>query len=123
MNTPFLGLIIYLALIAGVALWTWGHNRTKEDFILGGRRLGAWVIAFSERTAAESSWLILGLTGALFSLGLLEIWTVLGCVGGIIFSWFVIAKKLRVVSESYGAITLPEYFAHFSGKHGHSANS
>jgi sodium/proline symporter len=118
MNTPFLGLIIYLILVAGVAVWTWGMNRTKEDFILGGRKLGAWVIAFSERTAAESSWLILGLSGAMYASGLCEIWTVIGCVSGILFYWFVIAKKLRVVSEQYGAITLPEYFFKFCGKQG-----
>ncbi|MCP4599692.1 MAG: sodium/proline symporter [Proteobacteria bacterium] len=117
MNTPFLGLFIYLVLIAGVAVWTWGMNRTKEDFILGGRKLGAWVIAFSERTAAESAWLILGLSGALYALGLVEMWTVIGCVSGIIFYWLVIARKLRVVSEEMGAITLPEYFFKFSGRH------
>jgi len=38
-----------------VGVWTWGKNRTKEDFILGDRRLGAWVISFSERTSAESA--------------------------------------------------------------------
>jgi sodium/proline symporter len=118
MNSPILGLIVYLILIAGVALWTWGMNSTKEDFILGGRKLGAWVIAFSERTAAESSWLILGLSGALFALGMVEIWTVLGCVSGIIFYWFVVARKLRVLSETYGAITLPEYFFQFCGPQG-----
>ncbi len=118
MNTPYFGLVIYLILIAGVAVWTWGKNRTKEDFIIGGRKLGAWVIAFSERTAAESAWLILGLSGALFAVGLLEVWTVLGCVLGIVFYWFVIARKLRVVSEEYGAITLPEYFFKFCGEYG-----
>ena len=118
MNTPLAGLVIYLILIAAVAAWTWGKNRTKEDFILGGRKLGSWVIAFSERTAAESSWLILGLSGALFSLGLVEIWTVIGCVSGIIFYWLVVAKKLRIVSEQYEAITLPEDFFKFCGDKG-----
>ncbi|MFO7654930.1 MAG: sodium/proline symporter, partial [Candidatus Krumholzibacteriia bacterium] len=118
MNTPLLGLVLYLAMMAAVAVWTWGKNRTKEDFILGGRRLGAWVIAFSERTAGESSWLILGLSGALYAKGLLENWTVLGCVSGIIFYWYVVARKLREVSEQYGAITLPEYFYRFSGDQG-----
>ena len=118
MNSPLVGLIAYLIIIAVVAVWTWGMNSTKEDFILGGRKLGAWVIAFSERTAAESSWLLLGLSGALYSVGLLEIWTVIGCVTGIIFYWFVIARKLRVISEQYGAITLPEYFFRFCGPYG-----
>ncbi len=118
LNSPLLGLVAYLVLIAGVAIWTFGKNTTKDDFILGGRKLGAWVIALSERTAAESAWLILGLSGALYAVGMLEIWTVIGCVLGIIFYWIVIARKLRVISETYGAITLPEYFYRFCGKWG-----
>ncbi len=118
LRSPLLGLVAYLVLIAGVAVWTFGKNTTKDDFILGGRKLGAWVIALSERTAAESAWLILGLSGALYAVGMLEIWTVLGCVLGIIFYWIVIARKLRVISETYGAITLPEYFYQFCGKWG-----
>ncbi len=85
LNSPLLGLVAYLVLIAGVAIWTFGKNTTKDDFILGGRKLGAWVIALSERTAAESAWLILGLSGALYAVGMLEVWTVIGCVLGIIF--------------------------------------
>ncbi len=118
MTSTLFGLILYLVLIAFVAVWTWGKNRTKEDFILAGRRLGPWIIAFSERSSGESAWLVLGLSGALYSLGLVEIWTIIGCVSGIIFYWFVIAQRLRVVSEEYGAITLPEFFSKFSGKYG-----
>jgi len=118
MNSAYIGLTAYLLVIAAVGAWTWRMNRTKEDFILGGRKLGAWVIAFSERTAAESAWLILGLSGALYSTGLVEIWTVIGCVSGIVFYWLVIARRLRVISEEYGAITLPEYFFRFCGRHG-----
>ena len=118
MNSPLLGLILYLILMAAVAVWTWGRNRTREDFILGSRRLGAWVIAFSERTAGESSWLILGLSGALFAVGLVEIWTVIGCCSGIALYWFVIARRLREVSGRQGSITLPEFFVQVSGPWG-----
>lgn len=115
MNTPFLGLLIYLVLIMAVGALTWKFNRTKEDFIIGGRRLGSWVIALSERTAAESSWLLLGLSGAVFWLGKGELWTVFGCVAGIFFSWMMIAHKLREESEACGAITLPEYLFQRAG--------
>lgn len=118
MNSPLLGLVLYLVLMAVVAIWTWGRNRTREDFILGGRRLGAWVIAFSERTAGESSWLILGLSGALFAVGLGEIWTAIGCCLGIAFYWWVIARRLREVSGAQGSITLPEFFVQVSGPWG-----
>jgi len=115
MNSPLFGLVLYLVLIAGVAVWTWGRNRTKEDFILGGRRLSGWVIAFSERTAAESSWLILGLSGAVFAAGLVELWTAIGCCAGIVVYWWVIARRLRELSGRQGSITLPEVFAQLSG--------
>lgn len=115
MDTPYLGLILYMVLIAAVAAWTWGKNQSTEDFILGGRKLGGWVIALSERTAAESSWLILGLSGALYAVGLVELWTVLGCVTGIVVYWYVVARRLRVRSEELGAITLPEYFFKIAG--------
>jgi len=42
-----------------------------------------------------------------------------GCVSGIIFSWFVIAKRLRVATETLDALTLPEVFAkHFNDEQG-----
>ena len=110
MNQSIYGLAVYLLIMLGIGVWTWRFNKTKEDFILGGRKLGPWVIAFSERTAAESAWLLLGLSGMFFWTGMGEIWTVIGCVTGIILSWYIIAKKIRVKSEEYGAITLPEYF-------------
>lgn len=118
MNTPLFGLVAYLVVIAGIGVATWRLNKTKEDFIIGSRRLGAWVIALSERTAAESAWLVLGLSGALFAIGLAEVWTVVGCVAGIIASWILVAARLRVVSERFGAITLPEYFFRVSGPQG-----
>jgi len=86
-------------------------TKTLHDFALGGNRLGPWVIAFSERASGESAWLILGLPGAALVAGLLEMWTVVGCIAGIIFSWFVIAKPLREATAKYGALTLPELFA------------
>jgi sodium/proline symporter len=115
MDSAYLGLVIYLVLILAVGAFTWKMNRTKEDFIIGGRRLGAWVIALSERTAAESSWLLLGLSGAVFWLGKGELWTVFGCVAGIFFSWKMIAHKLREESEACGAITLPEFLFQRAG--------
>ncbi len=118
MDSPLIGLIGYLVVIGAIGIWTWRLNKTKEDFIIGSRRLGPWVIAFSERTAAESAWLVLGLSGALFSVGMLEMWTVVGCVAGIIASWVLVARRLRVLSERHGAITLPELLFTVSGRQG-----
>jgi len=111
MDPVTLGFILYLMLILGVGFYTAHLTRSMKDFALGGQRLGPWVIAFSERASGESAWLILGLPGAALVAGLLELWTVVGCISGIIFSWFFIARRLREATEKYDVLTLPELFA------------
>lgn len=111
MEPVTIGFILYLMLILVLGFYTARLTRSLKDFALGGNRLGPTVIAFSERASGESAWLILGLPGAALIAGLLELWTVVGCISGIIFSWFVIARRLRVATEEYDALTLPELFA------------
>jgi len=111
MNAITAGFFIYLLAILFVGLYTSRVTRGISDFAIGNRRLGPWVIAFSERASGESAWLILGLPGAALMLGMVEIWTVVGCLSGIIFSWLLIAKKLREESGRYNAITLPDLFS------------
>jgi len=81
-----------------------------KDFALGGQRLGPKVIAMSERASGESAWLLLGLPGAALTAGMLELWTVVGCISGIMFSWLVIAKPLRIATGKLNVLTLPELF-------------
>jgi sodium/proline symporter len=112
MSLTLLGFILYLAVILLVGFLTYKSNKDHRDFFLGGNRLGAWVIALSERASGESAFLILGLSGAAYASGLMEFWTALGCVSGIIFYWLVIARDLRQESGKLGAITLPDFFAY-----------
>jgi sodium/proline symporter len=111
MNFALLGFIFYLVLILVVGFITYHINKSHKDFFIAGRKLNPWVVAFSERASGESAWLLLGLPGAAFASGLMEFWTALGCVSGIIFYWFFIAKALRIETERLGAITLPTFLA------------
>lgn len=111
MNYTLIGFILYLICVLAVGLYTYRSNKSHKDFFLAGRRLNPWVVAFSERASGESAWLLLGLPGAAFAAGLLELWTAVGCILGIAFYWYVIAKDLRNETEKYDAITLPNFFA------------
>jgi sodium/proline symporter len=111
MNFALIGFIFYLVVILVVGFITYNINKSHKDFFIAGRKLNPWVVAFSERASGESAWLLLGLPGAAFASGLLEFWTALGCVSGIIFYWFFIAKALREETERLGAITLPTFLA------------
>lgn len=118
MDYTLIGFIVYLSLVLMIGFITYRINKSHSDFFLAGRRLNPWVVAFSERASGESAWLLLGLPGAALAVGFLATWAALGCVLGIIFYWFVIAKDLRIESERVNAITLPNFFAEKLGKGG-----
>ncbi|MBT7945917.1 MAG: sodium/proline symporter [Candidatus Marinimicrobia bacterium] len=101
--------ILYLTFLLGVGIWTFKFNKTQEDYLLAGRKLGPWVTAFSERASGESAWLLLALPGAAITVGLSESWAVVGIILGIIASWFLIAEKLREETEKYDSLTIPQY--------------
>ena len=110
MDPVLVGFVIYLVVIFAVSLLTFRRNETVADFLIADRKLGPWLVAFSERASGESAWLLLGLPGVALAAGLGDFWVVVGCVSGIAFSWLFIARRLRRETERYGALTLPEYF-------------
>ena len=109
MSTVGIIFIFYLFFLIAVGLRSFRFNKSQEDYLLAGRRLGPWVTAFSERASGESAWLLLALPGAAISVGLGEIWTVVGITLGIIASWYLIAERLRIETEKYNALTIPGY--------------
>ncbi|MFQ6674456.1 MAG: sodium/proline symporter, partial [Fidelibacterota bacterium] len=119
MNPVAVGFVVYVVGILVVGFLTARLTKTLPDFLLAGRRLGPWVVAFSERASAESGWMLLGLTGLAYATGLgdpsgskLEpaFWTGVGGVAGVTVSWFLVAERLRRESEDLGALTLPRFF-------------
>ncbi|HNX97670.1 MAG TPA: sodium/proline symporter, partial [Candidatus Aminicenantes bacterium] len=98
--------ILYLAILLAITATTVRKSKSSSDFIAGGRKIGGVALALSERATGESAWLILGLTGEAYLIGIQAIWFALGCVVGIFFIWFVMGNRLRKASESTGALTV-----------------
>ncbi|MDP6457092.1 MAG: sodium/proline symporter [Candidatus Marinimicrobia bacterium] len=118
MNALAVGFIGYLVIILVVGTISARRTKTLPDFLLAGRKLGPWIVAFSERASGESGWMLLGLTGLAYATGLgdpsgtkLEpaFWTGIGGVVGVAMSWILVAKRLREESERLGALTLPRF--------------
>lgn len=110
-NIIFIEFVSYLIVILGIGYYT---SRTKMDhsaFLLGGKKLPGWALAFSERATGESAWLLLGFTGFVFTTGLAGIWVAVGISLGIIFSWLFLAKRFMQETEKHNVLTLPDYLA------------
>ena len=120
MNNTILGVfVLYFVVIILIAYLTSRKDLTHSDFLLGGKKLPGWALAFSERATGESAWLLLGFTGFVFTTGLSGIWVAIGIAIGIIFAWVFLASKFMKEAEKEKVLTLSDYLA---SKFGQNAN-
>lgn len=111
MNIILVEFIVYCIVIIAVGYYFSRISNTQSDFLLGGKKLPGWALAFSERATGESAWLLLGYTGFVFTTGLAGVWVAAGIASGIIFSWVFLAKRFMRETEKYKVLTLPDYLA------------
>ncbi|WP_280770343.1 sodium/proline symporter PutP [Salipaludibacillus daqingensis] len=103
--------IIYLIGMLGIGLVAYKMTNNLSDYVLGGRRLGGGVAALSAGASDMSSWLLLGLPGAMYAAGMTEIWIGVGLAIGAYLNWQFVATRLRMYTEIAGdSITLPDFF-------------
>ena len=107
----FVALGVYFAVVLIIGVILERLVRSISDYFLGGRRLGPYVIAFSERASEMSGWVGLGLPGEGFTSGINATWNTIGCFMGIgdLGVWTLMAKRLRRYTEVIGALTIPAY--------------
>ncbi len=104
--------ILYFVLVLGIGYYFYNKSHNMEDYFLGGRSMNPYVTAMSAQASDMSSWLLMGLPGAVLLLGLGEAWIGIGLAIGSYLSWLFVAKKLRIHSEVSGnALTMPEFFS------------
>jgi len=104
-----IGFVTYFLITLVVGVVAMRRNRSMDSYLIADRKLGAWVAAFSERASGESAWLLIGLPGVAYASGLSAWWVGIGCVTGIAFSWFAVARRLREQTAACGALTVTDY--------------
>lgn len=87
-------------------------NTSAEDFFLGGRQLGGFVAALSAQASDMSGWLLMGLPGAIYLVGVGgDGWVALGLLIGTVLNWILISSRLRRYTiRANNSVTLPSYF-------------
>jgi sodium/proline symporter len=113
---PIIQFGLYLVLMLGIGYYSMKKTKTNEDFIIGGRSLGPVTTAISAGASDMSSWLLLGLPGAVFAAGLADgIWISLGLTLGAYSNWLIVAPRLRDYTEKLNSVTLPTYLSNRFG--------
>ncbi len=109
MLSDYIILALYFAVLFIIGIQASKRIKGLEDYYVGGKKLGYWVVSFSTRATGESAWLVLGLTGAGAVAGVNAFWIVIGEVIGVAISWFVMAKPFKRLTDAYQSITIPDY--------------
>ena len=99
--------VVYFAIVAVIGTWAMRRTRTADDFFLAGRGIGLFALAIAAMAATLSGFAFIGGPGLMYSIGLGAVFIVLPAgLTGAMTTW-VLARKLRLLGEARGLLTVP----------------
>lgn len=103
--------ILYLGLMMSIGIYYYKKTNSMDDYIIGNRKLGAWVTAMSAEASDMSGWMMMGVPGAAYLAGFSSAWIAVGLGLGTWANWQFVAARLRKYTEmANNSLTLPDFF-------------
>ncbi len=105
-------LIVYIAIMMGIGIYTAGKMKSVNDFVLGGHSVGSWLTAFAYGTSYFSAVVFIGYAGQFgWNYGVSATWIGIGnALLGSALAWMVLGRRTRLMSNHLQAKTMPEFF-------------
>src|SRR5688572_13368207 len=100
--------VIYFAIVGAIGVWATRRTRTANDFFLARQCIGLVALAIAAMTATLSGFAFIGGPGLVYALGLGAIFIVLPAGLTNTMTAWVLAKKMRLLGEARGLITVPD---------------
>ncbi|HEU4699298.1 MAG TPA: hypothetical protein VFS40_08965 [Gemmatimonadales bacterium] len=100
--------LLYFAVVVAISVWATRRTRTASDFFVAGKGIGLVALTVASVTASVSGFAFIGGPGLLYKVGLGALYIVLpAAVTNVLGAW-VLAKRLRLLAEVRGLITVPD---------------
>lgn len=115
MATRIIVLILYFAVLLGIGVYTSKKAKSYSEYNLAARSNNKWIAGISTQSSSTSGWMLLAMPGLAFTYGFGVVWTLIGWMGGSLFNWLVLAKRLRLATETYDSVSIVEYFEKRTG--------
>ncbi len=105
-------LIIFALLMIAIGIISTRKTKTMDGFLLGNRKIGAWVSAFAYGTSYFSAVVFVGYAGQHgWNIGIGSIWIGIGnAVLGCLLAWQILAKRSRTMTHTLNVKTMPGFF-------------
>lgn len=113
MFLKILFLVLFVALTVFIGLYFRKSSKSTDDFVLGGRNVGAWLSAFAYGTTYFSATIFVGFSGQFgWGFGLSAVWIGIGnALIGSMMAWMILGRRTRIMTKHLSAATMPEFFA------------
>ena len=103
--------LVYIAVVAAIGVWAARRTRNARDFFVAGPGIGLWTMAIASMAATLSGFAFIGGPGLVYTLGLGAVLIILPVgITGTLGAW-TLGKRLRLLSEARGLITVPDAIA------------
>jgi len=104
-------LVLYYLVVLGIGYWAVrrGAGEDLEGYLLGGRKIGPFTTALTLQSTAMSGYMFLGAGSAGYAHGYWACWYAAGDIGGGMMNLSVIGRRMRKLSQIFGALTSIEY--------------
>ncbi|MBR4780552.1 MAG: sodium/solute symporter [Lachnospiraceae bacterium] len=112
MLVKILILVIFFAVMILVGVSAKKKVTGVNDFVLGGRRIGPWMAAFSFGTSYFSAVVFIGYAGQFgWKFGIASTWIGIGnALIGSMLAWVILGRRTRVMTNHLSSSTMPDFF-------------
>jgi Na+/proline symporter len=100
--------VVYFIIVALIGVWATRRTRTARDFFVAGEGIGLFPLTLATMSATLSGFAFIGGPGLMYSLGLGAMFIILPAAITNTMSAWVLAKRMRLLGEVRGLITIPD---------------
>jgi Na+/proline symporter len=100
--------LVYLVIVAAIAIWASRKTKSASDFFVAGSGVGLFTLAIAKMAATLSGFAFIGGPGLVYTIGIGAVFIILpGAITNAMGAW-VLAKKMRLLGEVRGLMTVPD---------------
>jgi Na+/proline symporter len=109
-------MVVWIALILGIGLWSRSRIKGSGEFMVGGRQIPVWMLGMWSAGASVSAWAFFGLPGGIYASGAWQHWAICTpMIAGFALTVLILGRWMRVSARKYGLMTMPDFLAEVYG--------
>ena len=100
--------VLYFVIVGAIAVWATRRTRNASDFFVAGQGIGIVALAIAAMAATLSGFAFIGGPGLVYQAGTGAVFLVLSASITSTMGAWVLAKRMRLLGEARGLITVPD---------------